>query len=179
MKRLVDPSPDENLSHDEKQRIFEEARAPVNQLLNDIEEIRARLRQEKFKLSLDEEKSLNKKHEELYVKWKIALKNAAKDIFERMNSKGIQNIIVNDSEVFRVDFHCLSIEGAKIVFNEFILPLLDVAKQIMIITGRGLHSKNGKSVLKEALVEYLTSMTIKFQNVSNNDGAIYVFSDLF
>ena len=89
-----------------------------------------------------------------------------------MNSKGIQNIIVNDSEVFCVDFHCLSIEGAKIVFNEFILPLLDVAKQIMIITGRGLHSKNGKSVLKEAFVEYLTSMTIKFQNVSNNDGAI-------
>jgi len=107
------------------------------------------------------------------------MKNAAKDIFERVNSKGIKNIIVNEKEVFCVDFHGLFVDEAKGIFHEFILPLLDVAKQIMIITGRGMHSQNGKSILKEAVIEHLTFLNIKFKHVPNNDGAIFIFSDHF
>ena len=107
------------------------------------------------------------------------MKNAAKDIFERINSKGIKNIIVDRKEVFCVDFHGLFVDEAKEVFSEFILPLLDVAKQIMIITGRGMHSQSGKSILKEAILEHLTFLNIKFKTVTNNEGVIYIFSDHF
>ena len=173
---MVDPNPDENLTQEEKQKIFEEARAPVNLIYKELEEIRQRLNEEKF---TGEECDLNEKHKEIYNKWKVAMKNAAKDIFERINSKGIKNILVDRKEVFCVDFHGLFVDEAKEVFSEFILPLLDVAKQIMIITGRGMHSQSGKSILKEAILEYLTFMNIKFKPVANNEGVIYIFSDHF
>ena len=63
------------------------------------------------------------------------------------------------------------------MFTEFVLPLLDAAKRIMIITGRGKHSENGKSILKESIETYFTSINIRFENVRHNSGAIYIFSD--
>ena len=49
------------------------------------------------------------------------------------------------------------------------MPVLDVAKQIMIITGRGLHSISGKSVLKEAIREYFVNMKIKCEKHENQE----------
>ena len=57
----------------------------------------------------------------------------------------------------------------------FVLPVLDVAKQIMIITGRGLHSQHGRAVLKEAVRDYFTNLAIRCEDVLINDGALYVY----
>jgi DNA-nicking Smr family endonuclease len=57
-----------------------------------------------------------------------------------------------------------------------VLPVLDVAKQIMIITGRGLHSYNGRPVLKEAIRDYFYSLNVRCEDVLTNNGALYVFS---
>ena len=104
------------------------------------------------------------------------MKNATKDIYERVNSRQLKSD-VNSMNEFCVDFHGLYVYEAKEMFNEFILPLLDEAKKIMIITGRGKHCENGKSILKESIKTYFTTINIRFENVGNNSGAIYIFSD--
>ena len=45
--------------------------------------------------------------------------------------------------------------------------LLDEAKKIMIITGRGKHCENGKSIIKESIETYFTTINIRFENVEN------------
>jgi DNA-nicking Smr family endonuclease len=171
--RIIDFCPAEKFSSEEKQKIFEEARAPVNHLLAELEHIRTSLKQEK---SHKKEKLLTLKHKDLYNKWKLAMKNATKDIYERVNSRQLKSG-VNSMNEFCVDFHGLYVYEAKEIFNEFILPLLDEAKKIMIITGRGKHCENGKSILKKSIQTYFTTINIRFENVGNNSGAIYIFSD--
>jgi len=172
--RLIDCCPDEKWTSDDKQKIFEEARAPANRLLTELEHIRTRLKQEK---SQKKEKFLTLKHTDLYDKWKLAMRNATRDIYERVNSRLESKSDVNTMNEFCVDFHGLYVYEAKEMFTDFILPFLDDAKRIMIITGRGKHSKNGKSILKESIETYFTSINIRYENVRNNSGAIYIFSD--
>ena len=174
MTRLIHCCPDEKWSSEEKQKIFEVARAPANRLLTELEHIRTCLKQEK---SEKKEKFLTLKHKDLYDKWKLAIRNATRDIYERVNSRQLDESDANTINEFCVDFHGLYVYEAKEMFTEFVLPLLDDAKRIMIITGRGKHCENGKSILKESIETYFTSINIRFENVRNNSGAIYIFSD--
>ena len=171
---LIDQNPEAEICAEDKQKFYEQARAPVKHLRSKLIEIRSSLTF--ADTESDEGKEINKQLKEINVKLQTAIKNASRDIYERVNSKGKLSVKVNGKEVLRVDLHGLHVDEAKEIVNEYVLPVLDVSKQIMIITGRGVHSQNGKSVLKNAIKEYFTSLSIKWEDVVKNEGAIYVFS---
>jgi DNA-nicking Smr family endonuclease len=45
-----------------------------------------------------------------------------------------------------------------------------------VITGKGIHSKSGKSVLKEAMKDFFYELSIKCEDLVKNDGAFYIFN---
>jgi len=170
---LVDQNPDEDLNPEEKQRFYEEARTPVKRLRNEILELRENLLF--TDTESDEGNKMSKQLQDLNKKLQSAIQNASKDIFERVNSKGKNLLKVNGKEVFSVDLHGLHINEAKLIANEYILPVLEVARQIMVITGRGAHNQSGLSVLKNSMKEYFESLNLRCENVPKNNGALFVF----
>ena len=112
---------------------------------------------------------------ELNQNLKIAIQNASRDIFERVNSREENFVHIDGKTIFSVDLHGLHSDEAKEIVNEHVLPFLDALGQIMIITGRGIHSKNGKSILKEKIKKYFLELKIRFEDVVGNDGAFYIF----
>jgi len=114
-------------------------------------------------------------------KLNLARQNAANDIFERMNSCGKMGVILednyqteNESDVF-VDLHGLHVNEAKLKLSEHILPLLKDLKKITLITGHGVHSNNGESILKKAIATYLNEKKIRCEDDLNNKGALCIF----
>ena len=110
----------------------------------------------------------------------MARKNAANDIFERVNSSGKMGVIIedennnNDSGVF-VDLHGLHLKEAKVKLNELILPMLKDLKKITLITGHGVHSQSGDSILKKSLSSFLKDKKIRFKDDPANKGALCIF----
>jgi DNA-nicking Smr family endonuclease len=174
MVGLVDQKPNEDLSHEEKQVFYEEARKPVKELQTQLSEIRSKL----FYLDSENQdwKEMKKLLDETNQKLQMAIQNASRDIFERINSKEKQLTKTNKMEILSVDLHGLHISEAKFLAKEYILPILDVGKKIMVITGKGIHSKNGKSVLKEAMKDFFYELSIKCEDLLKNDGAFYIFN---
>jgi hypothetical protein len=110
------------------------------------------------------------------LKWLMAAKeNAFNDIYERMNSCGSMGLSFSGQSTV-VDLHGLSVEGAKQIVLNTILPVLPVLKKIMVITGRGVHSQSGESVLKSSIKRFIAELNVRVEEVVGNDGAIYVFS---
>jgi hypothetical protein len=92
-----------------------------------------------------------------------AKENAFNDIYERVNSVGCMRISLSGQKT-GVDLHGQSVEAAKRFINDPILSVLAVLKTIMVITGRGLNSSSGESVLKRELKKYLYELNIKFED---------------
>lgn len=148
----------------------------------------------------EEWKLKKEKSNEIKMNLNKARQNAAKDIFERINSQGIdfffilsksflikskylyiykgQMGYVNDdvmNSFVKIDLHSLFVAEAKIILNEYVLPVLPALKKMIIITGRGTHNKSKKQILKEEIKSYLTLRNIKNDEVEGNDGALYVY----
>jgi DNA-nicking Smr family endonuclease len=64
--------------------------------------------------------------------------------------------IIGNDGVMSIDLHSLHVEEAKSMLAEYIFPALPVARKVHVITGRGVHSKGGKSFLKEEIKVFLT-----------------------
>jgi DNA-nicking Smr family endonuclease len=126
-----------------------------------------------------EEKSfVNKQIKDVGQNLKIAIQNASKDIFERVNSKEKNFIQIDGKTIFSVDLHGLHSKEARSIVDEHVLPVLDALGQIMIITGRGIHSKKrGKSILKENVKKYFVELKIRVQDITGNDGAFFIFKN--
>ena len=75
----------------------------------------------------------------------------------------------------KFDLHCLYPDESIEVIREIVLPVLPVLNKIILITGRGVHSKSGRSVVKEEVKRFLDSHGLKHEDVLGNEGAIYVF----
>ena len=106
---------------------------------------------------------------------KIAIQNASRDIYERINSKEKNFVNVDGKMIFSVDLHGLHVSEAKEIVDEHILPVLDELQQIMIITGRGVHSKCRKSTLKDSIKKYFRKLKIRFEDICGNDGAFIIY----
>ena len=173
MVGLVDPNPNEQLNTDEKQKIYETARITVNKFRSELLEIRESL----FNMDTESDEGKAKIRELQDVKQKlgIAMQNAARDIYEQVNSKENVVYVINGKDILGVDLHGLRVEDFKGIVDEHILPVLDVVGQIVVITGRGLHSQSGVSVLKGAVKDYFNSLGIRCEDVARNDGAFFVF----
>ena len=78
----------------------------------------------------------------------------------------------------RVDLHGLRIEEAKAMLTEHVLPVLPVFKCIVVVTGKGLHSKKGKQfVLRDAVKNFLLTVEgVDVEVERGNDGALLVTS---
>jgi DNA-nicking Smr family endonuclease len=97
-------------------------------------------------------------------------KQAAKEIFVKMN-------FTKDMGPSKFDFHGLHVNEAKQIARENIAPRLNGAidEQITIVTGRGRHSRNGKSEVKEAVQKYfIHDLKMRCENVPGNEGVLAV-----
>jgi hypothetical protein len=175
MVGLVDSNPNAELSSVEKQDFYSEARKTVELLHSERRELVSTINGLENTQS-EEFREKKKQLKELRKKIEIATENAARDIFERVNSKMMSNL--NDGDkCYRIDFHGQHDDLAtQNIIKEHVLPILEVVKKIMVITGWGAHSENGKSTLKDSIRAYFTSLTCnhKCEDVAGNKGAFYV-----
>mmetsp|Transcript_16028 Transcript_16028/g.24255 ORF Transcript_16028/g.24255 Transcript_16028/m.24255 type:complete len:105 (+) Transcript_16028:309-623(+) len=79
-----------------------------------------------------------------------------------------------------VDFHGLRVKEAISQFDEMIMPVLPVQKEIHVVTGRGKHSKTGKSTIKMGLIEHAKQKchrqgSIKCRQHPSNPGMIIFY----
>lgn len=137
MMGLVDRN--EKLDYEKKQEYYELARAPVLKLQEEY----SNLRQDILLINDTESsewKNKKKKLQELNKRLNEARKNAANDIFERMNSGGNMGALIEEEDgqiqgLVHVDFHGLHVKEAKERVNEYVLPILPALKKVILITG--------------------------------------------
>ena len=175
MVGLVEQRPEATLDAARKQAFYEEARAPVKRLRTEILAVRGELAL-LADSECEEARAKRRQLSETSRRMRQAMQNAARDIYERVNSKNNNMVkLRSDAEVFSVDLHGLHIGEAKEIIDEFVRPVLDVAKHIVVITGRGVHSQRGRAVLKEAVREHFVLAGVKCEDVVGNDGALCVY----
>ena len=124
----------------------------------------------------DDYREKKKQLKELRKKIDIAKENAARDIFERVNSK-VMSTLIDGEKCYRIDLHGQHDDlPCRKIIQEHVLPIVDVVKKIMIVTGWGAHSENGKSILKDSIRAYVSSLDYKCEDVAGNKGAFYARS---
>ena len=162
------------LIHDEKQDIYETARAPVRVLEDEIKKVQNRYNAHWKATNQEKRKFLQtiKCFKKRLVK---ARENAANDIYERMNASGNMGTLSGNT-LLKIDIHGLHVEEAKSQITEYVLPVLHVVSKVIVITGRGRHGASGASILKPAMEDFLHSVNINFKDVPGNDGAIWIYS---
>jgi DNA-nicking Smr family endonuclease len=163
---LVEPRPDGSFNPADKQAFYEQARAPVKLLRTELNQMAEELR------SIDTESEDGIRLEEKYRlkqdQLNVAMKNAARDIYERVNSK------VGSHFEGCVDLHGLHVNEAKEVVVEYVVPVLKAIGRMMIVTGRGLHCSNLTSQLRIRVREYFESLNVECEDIPGNEGAFYV-----
>ena len=168
----------EFLSSKEKQTMYEEARAPVRALKEEIHDVKTQIRSTKDKSvsHLLEQKLLELKRKEQEAKV-----NASNDLFERINTIRMNREMfvgkkTNGFEMYSVDFHGQHVDEAIERVNERVLPIFDVVRQIEIVCGKGNNSRDGVSVLKLALRKYFEEeKNIKCKDLTYNSGAFIIY----
>ena len=169
---------DQNLNYIEKQKIYELARAPVQKIQEEYMSLRKQLANLND-TDGEEWKAKKKALQDVQARLNEARKNAAADIFERMNSFGdmgstVEDIKNNSATRLHVDLHGLHINEAKEKINEFIMPILPSIKRIIVITGHGAHSNGKSSVLKDSIKEYFLTLGVICVESTKNKGALCV-----
>jgi len=177
MASLVDQNQEGFLSGKEKQKMYEEARAPVLLIKAEIREIKNKIKSTKDNNTL---KILEQKLMDLRRKEQEAKSNASKDLFERINTIRMNREIAackkkNGFEIYSVDFHGQHVDEAMDRINELVLPIFDVVRQIEIVCGKGNNNQDGVGILKAALKEYFNEMNIKCKDLVKNSGAFIIY----
>jgi DNA-nicking Smr family endonuclease len=68
-------------------------------------------------------------------------------------------------------------DEAKAILQDYVLPVLPVLKRVNLITGRGKHSQNGVSVLKESVKKFLcedVGVPLRCEDRMDNEGVLFV-----
>jgi len=186
MVGLVEHDPSEHLNHDNKQEFYNTARAPVLKLQAEY----ATLKEDLFQINDTDSVEWRRKRialNDMQKKLNSARRNAASDIFERMNSRGnmgalieyiqeggIEGVETTKTSIVHMDFHGLHVNEAKERIDEFVLPILPALKKMIVITGRGVHNETGGSVLKEELRKYFGQRNVKCEELKKNKGALCI-----
>ena len=164
----------EDLTPEEKQDIYTDARRPVMKLESKLEQLEGMLGTDTTE---DEYITLQEKVEGVRKRLQYAKQNASDEIYSQINKTGSMGRVINRDGEFQLDFHSLTVSEAKEKFDQMVLPVLPVVKSFIIITGRGVHSSSNVSVLQKALQKYLTKKyhaTIEHEVLKNNKGAIRI-----
>mmetsp|Transcript_16027 Transcript_16027/g.24254 ORF Transcript_16027/g.24254 Transcript_16027/m.24254 type:complete len:306 (+) Transcript_16027:57-974(+) len=169
----------ESWTHQEKEKIYEEARRPEKLLRKQLTDLYKQ--RKSIESGSDEwtvcEVEIEKTRRDLAQ----SEENAAKDIYNRNNIAGGMGKVggVSDGKLV-VDFHGLRVKEAISQFDEMIMPVLPVQKEIHVVTGRGKHSKTGKSTIKMGLIEHAKQKchrqgSIKCRQHPSNPGMIIFY----
>eukprot|EP00547_Thalassionema_nitzschioides_P005699 CAMPEP_0194217802 /NCGR_PEP_ID=MMETSP0156-20130528/22281_1 /TAXON_ID=33649 /ORGANISM="Thalassionema nitzschioides, Strain L26-B" /LENGTH=294 /DNA_ID=CAMNT_0038946939 /DNA_START=112 /DNA_END=993 /DNA_ORIENTATION=- len=172
-----DESLEKSWTHEEKAKIYEDARRPEKLLrkqLAHLYEQRKSIKQCSDEWEICEEE-IRKTERDLA----LTEESAARDIYNRNNIAGGMGKVhdMNNGKLV-VDFHGLRVKEAIDKFEEMIIPVLPVQKEVYVVTGRGKHSKTGKSVLKLGLIDHIREKykngqgSIKWENHPSNPGMI-------
>jgi hypothetical protein len=114
-----------------------------------------------------------------------AKKETAKDIKEKQMAEALSLIAhkvffeVNSSSNMKenqFDFHCQRVQDAPILADWLVKEVLPFKKGIEIITGRGIHSRNGKSGLRETTLKYFNETLGINCNIDKSNSGILVVS---
>jgi hypothetical protein len=165
-----------DLTHQEKQTVYDKARYPVVQL------------QEKLKRLLEEQRTtfetsrLNRLLSEIrQVRTDLAAsrRQAREEIYTQLNSVGNMGAQLGSSDesgTIQIDFHGLHVSEMYQKFAEQVKPILPVVCKVVVITGRGLHSANGESKLKKSLMKRIEQHEpdIRYEKIPENPGALNV-----
>jgi hypothetical protein len=166
---------DGDLTHEQKNKIYNQARAPVVKLETKLKDLIQEYRDTYDSKGLEKIcGNLSRVRRELAA----ARIKARDDVYSQMNSVGSMGTEEErgDSSLIQVDYHGLYVNEMRRKFKEHVLPILPVVKKVLVITGRGSHSAGKESKLKKALFKLIGQYEedIYFQRVDNNEGALYV-----
>lgn len=166
-----------DLTPEEKQTIYEEARRPVDALFQERQQLRDQLQALRDHES-NEYMEISRRVDELEQNLiPSARQNASEYIWSQMNLAGNMGR-ENKAGVIEVDFHALHVEEAKAKFDETVLPILPVVGKVMLIVGRGNRSEGGVARLKPAIQNHINQHPLhrrmRYKEVAGNDGAIQV-----
>lgn len=139
-----------DLSTKDKQNIYAKSRAPIKALNDELHPLEDRLDAIRWDTDSKEFIKLHKRVNNLKEKIKNLQLDVSNDVFAQINSGGSMGVIGNDGKM-TIDLHALHVEEAKNMLQEYVFPALPVVRKVIIITGRGSHSKGGKGVLKEEI----------------------------
>ena len=148
---LVQIKEEVDLSFVEKQEIYKQARQPIDIMYIELKVLKLSL-EELLEFGTYEWKKREKLVQNQLDRIQEASKNAAFDIYERMNSIGLMGI--KSSGVLKIDFHGLHVKEAIEKINEIILPVISELKVILIVTGHGKHSNSGDSLLQNGIIKF-------------------------
>ena len=142
-----------DLDHDKKREHFDDARRPEQILRKELSNLWDQLRSITDRRS-EEYRVCRQQIDEVEAQLHQARKNAAEDIYNRNNSAERMGRVGADGRL-TVDYHGLYVKDAIEAYETMVLPVLPVQTRVAIITGKGLHSKGGKSTLRDGLMEHI------------------------
>jgi len=142
-----------DLCHIKKQEHFEDARRPEQMLQRELSNLYDQLRSVADRHS-EEYRVCRQQIEETEAQLHAARRNAAEDIYNRNNSAERMGRVGADGRL-TVDYHGLYKRDAIAAYEEMVLPILPAQTRVAIITGKGRHSKDGKSALRDGLMEHI------------------------
>ena len=165
-----------DLTHQQKQEIYQKARRPVDKLQETLRRLLEELR------STFQTNTLNRLLVDIrQIRTDLALArlNAREEIYTQLNSvgnMGAQQGASDESGVIQIDFHGLHVNEMYEKFDGQVKPILPVVGKIMVITGRGLHSADGESKLKKSLIKYIDKREpdIRWERITANPGALNI-----
>ena len=175
IQSMVDETASVTLTSRQKQQFYVSARAPVLKLQADLNQVYVELTSIYDSDSPEYMQKL-KKLKEIQANLREARKNAANDIYERINSHGNMGIVDESDESVNIDLHGLHINEAKEKLNEIIFPFMSILKRVNLITGHGLHNQSGESLLKNAVKSFLNEKNLRCDEDIKNKGVLHLYS---
>lgn len=166
-----------DLTHTQKQEIYEKARRPVTRLIDR----RQRLMEERrTTFNTARLRQIEKDLRQVRCHLASARLLARDEIYEQLNSIGtmgaqLQSRGDDENAAIQVDFHGMHVSEMHTKYEELVEAILPVVKRVTIITGRGLHSPGGECKLMKALKKKIEKeKNTRWSKIPNNPGAINV-----
>ena len=142
-----------DLDHDKKREHFDDARRPEQILRKELSNLWDQLRSITDRRS-EEYRVCRQQIDEVEAQLHQARKNAAEDIYNRNNSAERMGRVGADGRL-TVDYHGLYLKDAIDAYETMVVPVLPVQTRVAVITGKGRHSKGGRSTLRDGLMEHI------------------------
>jgi hypothetical protein len=167
-----------DLTHQQKQDIYEKARLPVHRLQ---EQLKRLLEERRTTFETSALNRIDAGIRKVRAELALARQNAREEIYTQLNSVGNMGGQQGDdsdgsSGIIQIDFHGLHVNEMFEKFKEQVKPILPVIGNITVITGRGSHSADGESKLKKALMKHISKdePNIRWERIEDNPGALNI-----